>query len=213
MRKKTDDIIQIVVSEYENGSSIKKLAKKYRMSVSTVSKYIGLYSKSKYSPIEYEFEKMDDQLFTECIEKANNWSELAVLFGISNHKLRSFHNHVWAKCKPLNLTFPKIKRVNSSSKKELFDRRPNWWAAATTIRKAARAKYTNSDKPKKCAICGYDKYYEVCHIKPVSEFDDDTLIEEINNIDNLIALCPNHHWEYDNGLISKEQLNDLFSHR
>ena len=21
---------------------------------------------------------------------------------------------------------------------------------------------------------------------------------KINNIDNLIALCPNHHWEYDN---------------
>ena len=28
-----------------------------------------------------------------------------------------------------------------------------------------------------------------------------TTIEEINNINNLIGLCPNHHWEYDNGLL------------
>ena len=38
----------------------------------------------------------------------------------------------------------------------------------------------------------------MAHIKAVSDFNDDTLISEINDIDNLIALCPNHHWEYDN---------------
>ena len=54
----------------------------------------------------------------------------------------------------------------------------------------------------KGAICGYDKHYEIAHIKPVSDFEDDALITEINSIDNLIALCPNHHWEFDNGLLN-----------
>ena len=58
--------------------------------------------------------------------------------------------------------------------------------------------YQNSNKPKQCICCNYDKHYEVAHIKAVSDFNDDTLISEINDIDNLIALCPNHHWEYDN---------------
>ena len=54
----------------------------------------------------------------------------------------------------------------------------------------------------KCAICGYDKHIEVAHIKAVSEFDDNATIGEINAITNLIGLCPNHHWEYDNGLLN-----------
>ena len=58
--------------------------------------------------------------------------------------------------------------------------------------------YINSNKPKQCIVCNYDKHYEVAHIKSVSDFDDGSLISEINNQDNLIALCPNHHWEYDN---------------
>ena len=45
----------------------------------------------------------------------------------------------------------------------------------------------------KCAICGYDKHVEIAHIKPVSDFTDSCTIAEINSIDNLIALCPNHH--------------------
>lgn len=42
---------------------------------------------------------------------------------------------------------------------------------------------------------------EIAHIKAVSEFEESSTIAEINSIDNLIALCPNHHWEYDNGII------------
>ena len=30
----------------------------------------------------------------------------------------------------------------------------------------------------------------------------DQLISEINNIDNLIALCPNHHWEFDHSQLN-----------
>ncbi|MBE7514091.1 MAG: HNH endonuclease [Anaerolineales bacterium] len=34
------------------------------------------------------------------------------------------------------------------------------------------------------------------------EFFPDSLLSEINAIDNLMALCPNHHWELDNHLLS-----------
>lgn len=52
----------------------------------------------------------------------------------------------------------------------------------------------------KCSKCGYDKHFEVCHIKPISEFPLDTPISEINNSKNLIPLCPNCHWELDHNL-------------
>lgn len=54
----------------------------------------------------------------------------------------------------------------------------------------------------RCRACGYDKHFEVCHIKAVTDFTDDTLISEINSPDNLVPLCPNCHWEFDNGLLT-----------
>jgi len=51
-------------------------------------------------------------------------------------------------------------------------------------------------------VCGYSNHVEVCHIKSVSDFDGDELMRNINSIDNLIGLCPNHHWEFDNGKIN-----------
>lgn len=74
------------------------------------------------------------------------------------------------------------------------------------IRNMSRSIYRRSKKPKHCVICGYNIHYEVCHIKPISEFSEDSLISEINNIDNLISLCPNHHWELDNNILN---INDL----
>jgi len=53
-----------------------------------------------------------------------------------------------------------------------------------------------------CKNCGYNKHVEVCHLKPISEFPKETIVREINSIGNLVKLCPNCHWEYDNGLIS-----------
>lgn len=83
------------------------------------------------------------------------------------------------------------------TKEELFNSK-SWQSARGIIQKRARLIYSNSDKPKSCIICGYSKHFEVAHIKAVSLFDSDSLISEINDISNLIALCPNHHWEYDN---------------
>jgi predicted restriction endonuclease len=58
-----------------------------------------------------------------------------------------------------------------------------------------------SDKPKKCSNCSYDKHYEVCHIKDVKHFPEESFLSEVNQIDNLISYCRNCHWEFDNGLL------------
>ena len=66
----------------------------------------------------------------------------------------------------------------------------------------ARARKEVSHTPNVCAICGYDKHIEICHIKAISEFEESTPINVVNSVDNLVKLCPNHHWEFDSGLIS-----------
>lgn len=92
--------------------------------------------------------------------------------------------------------------VASSTKKELRLRRSHYNSSRAAIRRHASDIYGQSDKPRCCAICGYETHIDVCHIRPVSDFSGDATITEINDPDNLIALCPNHHWEYDHGLLA-----------
>lgn len=91
--------------------------------------------------------------------------------------------------------------MGNRTKFQLFQIRVNWQSARSSIQRHARRVLNNSDKEKKCLECGYDKHVDCCHIKPVSDFGDDVLIKEINHIDNLMWLCPNHHWEFDNKII------------
>ena len=49
----------------------------------------------------------------------------------------------------------------------------------------------------KCSHCGYNKHVEIAHIKPIGNFSLDTKLSTINSKNNLIALCPNCHWEFD----------------
>lgn len=77
-------------------------------------------------------------------------------------------------------------------------------AVAAKIRGYAKTIYNASDKPKYCVNCGYSKHYEVCHIRAVKTFPDDATMREVHALDNLIALCPNCHWEFDNGLLNIE---------
>lgn len=72
------------------------------------------------------------------------------------------------------------------------------------IRKGARKKYMKSDAIKSCAVCDYSKHIEICHIKDISKFSLDSTIGEVNSLDNLVALCRNHHWEMDHNCLSKE---------
>lgn len=114
-------------------------------------------------------------------------------------------NNIEERCEKLgmslNSSLIKKNDILERTKGELKERRCNYQSYRSSIRKNAYEMFFNNCSDKKCAICGYDKHVEIAHIKPVSEFDDNTLISEINSIDNLIALCPNHHWEFDHGIL------------
>lgn len=74
------------------------------------------------------------------------------------------------------------------------------------IRGWSRATYLKSQRATKCAYCNYTLHVDICHIKDIKLFTMDSKISEVNNIDNLIALCKNHHWEFDNNQLSLEQI-------
>lgn len=91
------------------------------------------------------------------------------------------------------------------TKKELFDK-TTYQSARSTIQKHARRTFDLNGKKLECKICGYSRHVEICHIKSVSDFEDNATILKINDIHNLVGLCPTHHWEFDNDFIKKEKL-------
>ena len=50
---------------------------------------------------------------------------------------------------------------------------------------------------KPCALCGYTKHVELCHIRAIKDFPTTALLKEVNCKENLLQLCPNCHWEMD----------------
>jgi|ERR1035437_5338169 hypothetical protein len=100
--------------------------------------------------------------------------------------------------KKIKILKEKLNLTLGKTKGELFLGCANWQSARSQIQGIARIVFLRSDRPKCCSKCGYDKHFQVAHIKSVSSFDESALISEINHIDNLVALCPNCHWEFDN---------------
>ena len=78
-----------------------------------------------------------------------------------------------------------------------------------TIRDRAKYIYRKSELPKKCIICGYDKHYHICHIKDIKDFGDDAKLSIVNVLENLVALCPTHHWEFDHDMLDKKDKRKL----
>ncbi len=70
------------------------------------------------------------------------------------------------------------------------------------VRAYARLLLTEAGVKKECKECGFSHHVEACHIKGISSFEKTSKISEINNLKNLVYLCPNHHWMLDNGLIT-----------
>lgn len=88
-------------------------------------------------------------------------------------------------------TYCKICKINILENKRKKD------VHRSSITSHARTILNNSKRKKECQNCKYNKHVEVCHIKPVSSFNENTLITQINDAANLVYLCPNCHWEYD----------------
>lgn len=89
--------------------------------------------------------------------------------------------------------------IHNKTIDELFSSRKHYQSARSNIRRHAYYTYKNNGKEFKCSVCGYDLHVEICHIRPVSDFPKNIKIKVVNYINNLVALCPNHHWELDNG--------------
>ena len=128
--------------------------------------------------------KIYDGLCKHCNEKiSNKWTS------------RKYCDACQEICNPNIVNWSKI------TVKQLRDKLKTFQFHAR-IRALARKNYQNNNKPKECKICGYKKYFEICHIKPISQFSTDTTIAQVNDINNLVALCRNCHWEFDHGLLT-----------
>ena len=146
--------------------------------------------------------KVRDEQFIEIINTSTGWDEIINKLGYKVNGSNTREN-ILKRCEQLRIS-PNTLRVSvisSKTKSDLFAYRKSWQSARSSIQKGARKIYFYNNQHPKCAICGYTKHVEVAHIKAVSEFSNETPISIINSITNLIGLCPNHHWEYDNGML------------
>lgn len=192
-----------------SGTAIKKNAKKLGINLPRRRKinpkenfsHFGKRSAKTLSKIEL----ISNEEFISIISKCDTWKDMSKMMGYNCIMSSKGKQIVEERCLKLgiglNIKLRKDNSVLNKTKGELFGTRKNWQSARSDIQKNARIIFNESNKECKCAICGYSNHIEIAHIKAVSEFEDSSLISEINDINNLIALCPNHHWEYDNGLL------------
>lgn len=104
-------------------------------------------------------------------------------------------------CKHLNIgKSGKYSDLGTLTKGELKELFPTSWRSLISYN--ARCVYLprGLEEPN-CYLCDYDSHVDVCHIKAVSKFGASAKIEEINSPDNLVFLCPNHHWDMDHGKV------------
>lgn len=152
-------------------------------------------------------DKITDDDFIKIIKDNIGWKNIGIALGYSDVPNSNIKNKIIERCQKLNIVLNIRSQIKIPSpvllktKKELLTERKNYQSYRSGIRKLAEQIYKDSGQVLSCKICGYNKHVEIAHIKAVSDFDDSTTIAEINDINNLVALCPNHHWEYDNGYI------------
>ena len=183
------------------GNAIKKAAVKLG---------IELERKRKINPNENfshtgntKFNKFSDEEFVKIINNSVGWKEICEGFGYSSIVGSYTKDQILERCKSLNITPNLIRNspILGKTKGELLSDRKNYQSYRSSVRQWAERIYKKENPEGKCAVCGYDKHIEVAHIKAVSDFDNNATLAEINDIHNLIGLCPNHHWEFDNGIL------------
>lgn len=106
------------------------------------------------------------------------------------HTLCREHHEEYKNTKYKNKTIGEYRQLSSVKGKH-----PSW--TNSHIRSFARSWLRHLTKLP-CSICGYDKHVELAHIIAVSKFADTALLSEVNSEENIIQLCPNCHWEFDN---------------
>lgn len=102
-----------------------------------------------------------------------------------------------------------LPKIGHKTIQEVFDSCKTYQSARSQILKHALITYHLSDRPKECAICSYKKHFQVCHRKSVASFKKNTLINVVNDLDNLFPLCPTHHWEYDHNSLDTINISKI----
>lgn len=102
---------------------------------------------------------------------------------------------------------PNIKDWSKITLLDIYSKLPKSQANAR-IRELARNNYKKHYDSSECSNCGYSHHTEICHIKAIKEFDKSIPVTIVNDISNLIALCPNCHWELDNGILNKSEFRE-----
>lgn len=108
-------------------------------------------------------------------------------------------------CKKCSRNSEKSEKIKDMTLGEYRDKsrkkgvHPSWVNAE--IRNFART-WNRNMQSLPCQVCGYSLHVELCHKIALKDLPDDTKLGVANSEDNLMVLCPNCHWEYDNGIIS-----------
>ena len=189
-----------------SGNAVKKAAKKLgitlprRRTINAKENFSHSGNRKQFSLVN----SISDDEFRNIIQNSETWKDIGKKLGYKSKNLSSnVKDSIMERCSKLGmeLNIKPVESILDKTKGELFSSRKNWQSARSAIRKLAEAAFKEANPLPKCAICGYHHHVEVAHIKAVSQFEDSATIREINSIDNLIGLCPNHHWEYDNGIL------------
>ena len=189
-----------------SGNAVKKKAKRLGIKLPQRRKVNDCenFSHPKKGSLSFTYIPTDE-VFEQIIMSSETWCEIGMKLG---YKCKCMSNPtkkiIVDRCSKLGVEL-KLKTnddVHYTLKGELFGKRKNWQSARSAIQKDARKVFFANNSNPSCIICGYSNHIEVAHKKAVSEFDDNTPVSEINSVDNLIALCPNHHWEFDNGILT-----------
>lgn len=229
MNKYNKDELERLI--FKENLSYKEIGKKYGVSGNTIrknAKKLGIvlpkrrninpnetFNKGKQIHIankkqnsnNSKLDLISDNDFIEIIKTKDNWKDILVSLGYNKHGSKFIRDKIRKRCSNLGINL-NLKQnqldtvpILSVTKGDLFKKRSNWQNARSNIQNSARKIFFKNCLDPKCIVCGYTNHVEVAHIKAVSNFSEDSLISEINDISNLIGLCPNYHWEYDNGLL------------
>ena len=153
--------------------------------------------------------KVDSETFIEIVKSSKTFREIGKKLGYSSLSSLTI-NIIRKRCDELGIGYPSGKKptgdraIKKLTKGEVINSKLTYQRYRSAIREDAEKTFKELDGNYECCICGYNKHIEVAHIKPVSDFSNDDTVGEINNIGNIVPLCPNHHWEFDNNRMSDE---------
>ena len=89
------------------------------------------------------------------------------------------------------------------NKDSVKDKHPSW--KNSHIRNFCQS-WNKDLREMPCQRCGYPHHVELCHIKAIASFPGSVTLGEINSPDNILVLCRNCHWEFDNNMLDIESI-------